>query len=430
MHNNLQFDPMYPDVLGMIAAATSRITMDQLQMALGVFPRQAYLNQPFEIICIFQSMIDQPMQLKIAFQLPNKDMNGRPMNLNTPKKMLDVHLQAGEAGVLRVPVVALPPTQPGENYPIQVAVRYRASRQGKIIRPPTGGAPTSALAVSPFKLQVLKDIEFIHHPANLSPENVTLRFDIAPRRLPSAPQNLKSAYETLWTTEQLEQEQELLAAKVEEARMLASSLTRIAIYQPIVESVDDLYAERGMPLHPGEAKAIAKMITYTLDDGATLEQVMPLEETRWFQTLCQVLAAEPEVAGWDPGELVTRYLLESAVYDAVITGFSIIRPRVRVNLGDRQERINYANRLVAWLAGRSEPDLAYIYLPLVMGGVTANATVVGRDDDPWGMLDELREAYRGRMRLASGPTVEIFDMLDKLMVHAEDDLRRARIQRN
>ena len=33
------------------------------------------------------------------------------------------------------------------------------------------------------------------------------------------------------------------------------------------------------------------------------------------------------------------------------------------------------------------------------------------------------------MRLVSGPTVEIFDMLDKLLVRAEDDLRRARILR-
>jgi hypothetical protein len=63
------------------------------------------------------------------------------------------------------------------------------------------------------------------------------------------------------------------------------------------------------------------------------------------------------------------------------------------------------------------------------GGVTVNSAVVGRDEDAWQTLDEIREAYRGRMRLVSGPTLEIFEMLDKLLVRAEDDLRRARILR-
>ncbi len=429
MNNPLQFDPMFPDVLGMIAPTNARITLDALQLAVGVFPRQAYLNQPFEVVTILQSMIDQPMNVRIALQLPMKDPNGRPMNITAAKKMIDLSLKPGEVGALRVPVAALSPTQPGENYPIQVAVRYRASRSGKTMRPVTGGAPASVLAVSPFKLQALSDIEFVHHPHNASQENITLQFDIAPRRMPNPPLELKIAYETLWTVDQLAQEQQLLAAKVEEARMIASTLTRHHIYAAVLRRTQDLYADHGLALHPGEARAIAKMVTYTLDDGATLEQVMPLEETRWFQTLCQTLAANPEVSTWEPGEIVERYLMESAIYDAVLTGFSIIRPRVRVNLGDRQERINYANRLVSWLAGQSEPDLAYIYLPLVLGGVTVNAVVMGRDDDPWRLLDEMREAYRGRVRLASGASVEIFEMLDKLMVRAEDDLRRARIQR-
>ncbi len=56
MNNPLQFDPMFPDVLGMIApanaritlsASNARITLDALQLALGVFPRQAYLPDRF-----------------------------------------------------------------------------------------------------------------------------------------------------------------------------------------------------------------------------------------------------------------------------------------------------------------------------------------------------------------------------------------------
>lgn len=429
MNSSHQFDPMYPDVLGMIAQGSARITLDNLQMALGIFPKAAYLNQPFEVVALLQSMIDQPLHVKVALHLPGKDPSGRPVNIMAARKLIDLTLSPGEVGVLHVPLAAVPPTQPGEALPLQVAVRYRAERRGKKMRHATGGAPASVLAVSPFKLQALKDIEFVHHPQNLPQEDVTLQFDIAPRRMPAPPKEMNITYETLWTTAQLSQEQELLEAKVEEARMIASSLTRQTVFNAVVRGVQALFADHDLPLHPGEAKAIAKMITYTLDDGATLEQVMPLEDTRWFQTLCQVLAASPEASTMEPGELVSKYLLEAAIYDAVLTGFSIIRPRVRVNLGDRQERINYATRLTNWLAGQGEADLAYIYLPLVLGGVVVNATVVGKDDEPWRILDELREAARGRVRLASGATSEIFEMLYRLIERGEDDLRRARIQR-
>lgn len=428
MNDNLHSDPLFPDVLGAIAGS-ARIHMDALQMAVGVFPRQAYLNQPVEVIVILQNMIDQPLEVKIALHLPSKDDSGSPVTVVAPKRSLSMSLRPAETGVMRIPVVALPPTQPVENLPILVAVRQRPQRPGKTIRPAAGGAPPSVLAVSPFKLHVLRDVEFTEHSPSQSPESVRLHFDLAPKMLPNAPKDLKPTYETLWTMEQLKEERQLARSKIDDARLVASGMTRPHLYTPILYAVNELYAAHGLPLHPGEAKAIAKMITYTLDDGAALEQVTSLEDTRWFQTLCQVLAFDPTIAEWDAGEIAVRYLFEASVFDAVLLAFGLIRPRVRVNLGDRTERANYANQVIGWLAGQSEPDLTYIYLPLVLGGVAVNSVVVARDEDAWQTLDEVREAYRGRMRLVSGPTLEIFDMLDKLLERAEDDLRRARILR-
>ena len=82
-----------------------------------------------------------------------------------------------------------------------------------------------------------------------------------------------------------------------------------------------------------------------------------------------------------------------------------------------------------WLAGQASPDLIYIYLPLVLGGVVVNDQVTWQGDDPWALISGLREAYRGRVRLVEGDAMEIFDMLDKLLAKGEDELRRARTQR-
>lgn len=85
MPEELQFDPLYPDVLGAITGG-SRINLESLQIAVGVFPRQAYLNQPIEIIVIVQSLIDQPIQAKIAIQLPIKSADGQQIQVSAPQR--------------------------------------------------------------------------------------------------------------------------------------------------------------------------------------------------------------------------------------------------------------------------------------------------------------------------------------------------------
>jgi len=428
MDKQLQFEPFYPDVLGAIAGHLHVSFEDVLQAAVGLFPHRAYLNQPVEIIIILQNMIDQNMDLKIALHLPSKAADGTSIMITTPKKMVSMTLTPGEVGVLRMPIVAILPTQPANDLPVQVAIRYRA-RNGKAVRPPTRGAPPSALSVSPFKLQVLRDIEWVDQPQNLSPENVTVRFDIAPKRLPAVSQTLKPTYEVLWSQQQMSDERRNILGQMDEARLLATTFTRMAIYDPLYRMVDDTYATLGLPLHPGEVGAITKMLTYTIDDRSRLDPQYKVEEQRWFQVLCQVLAHDPAVAQWQPGEIVTHYLFDAVMYDAILLAFTVIRSRVKVNLGDREERVNYANRVTRWLAGQADPDLVYIYLPLALGGVVVNHQVTWQNDNPWNVIDGLREAYRGRVRLVEGDAMEIFDMLDKLLEKGEDELRRSRVQR-
>ncbi len=425
---SLQFDPMYPDVLGAITGGV-RVNLDAVQFAVGIFPRQAYLNQPIEIVVVLQNVLDQEVDVKVGVQLPVKDQTGSRIHMVAPGKVIDQRLSAGEVGVLRIPTLAAEPTPPGDDYPLRVAVRARARHAGRVMRAPAGGAPPSALAVSPFKLQVLRDVAYVDHPHTQSPEMVTAYFSIAPRVLPAPKEPLKPTYEKLWSAEQMPAEREHIAQKLDEARVMATSFTRSHVYAPLIKLVDEHYAANGLPLHPGEARAIAKMIAYTLDDTLVNDPNFQLEDMRWFQALCQALASDPEIARWEPGDIVGRFLFEAAFYDAILVGFSVVRPRVRVNLGDRAERIAYAQKMLGWLGGKVEPDLVYIYLPLALGGLAVNVAVTGDDDNPWQLLDDMREAYRGRVRLASGAVVEIFDMCDKLLERAEDDLRRARINR-
>ncbi len=423
-----QFNPLYPDVLGAIAGGL-RVTFDDvLQAAVGIFPRRAYFNQPVEVIVILQSMVDQNIDITVALQIPTKAADGSKLTITTPKKSVSLTLSPGEVGALRLPLVVVQPVQPLPDLPIGVAIRYRCG-SARAVRTPARGAPPSVLAVSPFKLHALRDVEWVEYPATNAPATLQVTFDLTPKRIPPLQELPKPGYEILWTQDQMSEEKRNLANQISEARLLAVSFTRVAVYASLVYAVDDAYAARGLPLHPGEAKAIAKMLTYTLDDRSQIDPTYDLEDQRWFQMLCQVLAHNASVAQHEPGEIVAGYLFDPLIYDAIMLGFTLIRSRVRANLGDRAERVNYAEKVIAWLAGQAESDLAYIYLPLALGGVIVNLQVTGPNDDPWEVVEGMREAYRGRVRLADSATMEIFDMLDKLLNKAEDDLKRARIPR-
>jgi len=136
-----------------------------------------------------------------------------------------------------------------------------------------------------------------------------------------------------------------------------------------------------------------------------------------------------------PGELLTRDELRDRLWpDGTFVdfehGLNAAIKRLRAVLGDSAERMGYANRIMTWLAGgQGEADLSYVYLPLVLGGVVVNQIVTNKDDNPWIMILQLREAYRGRARLVTGEAAAIFKMMDALLDQAEDTLRRSRIPR-
>jgi hypothetical protein len=332
---------------------------------------------------------------------------------------------------LYVPIVPHPPTQPGKGFPIRVAIRYRTPNAGTPIRPPGGGGPPSVLAISPFKLQVLREIKFSGHTWNESAEIITAYFDVVPKQIPLGTQNLNARYESLWAQEQMGQEIELVRAQMPEAQQRSQSASYSSSFPAFLEIVGDRFAEHDMPLHPGEIKAIAKIMAYTVDEAPELEPDVRVEDTRWFQTMCQVLAHDEKLLDMDRNDLFATHLFDAVLYEAILLGFKIIQSRgVKEDLGDRDEQVNYASRVLAWLSGYGRPDLNYIYLPLVMAGVAVNRLVkYSTLENPWELLDEMREAMSGRQRLVSGETVIVFEILDQLLSESEKQLRFQRVPR-
>ncbi len=425
------FKPLYPDVIGAITGG-KRINMEHMEVALGVFPSTAYLNQPIEVVLVMQNMVNRQLQIKVAVRLPTADRKNKIAVIETPKTQLSLTLESGEVGALRIPIIARPPTQPGKDFPVRVAIRYRVKDKDKAqaVRPPGGGAPPSVLSVSPYKLQVLKDVKYAPHKWNDSTDILSVYFDLAPKALPNTGEAYKPRYERLWA--QAELSQEVVAAKefAEEALELAKTAQFGSAFPWFMDAVEEKFGQREMPLMPGEVRGIAKIMAYTVDDAVHREPDLVIENTRWYRALCQVLAHNPDLLAMDRNKLISTKVFESVMYEAILLGFNILQSRVAEDLGNKQEQLAYADRVMTWFSGHGEADLSYVYLPLVLCGLIVSRWVKSTMmENPWDIVDELIEAYHARARLTGATMDTVFDMLDTLIETQTKTLTLQRVER-
>jgi hypothetical protein len=426
--SEILLDQWYPDALGSISRGL-RSDLDGLQAVLGVFPRQAFLNQPLELVLLLQNMVDQPTQVRVTLMLPPLDKKGMPLVLDTPKQQISADLQGGEVGVLRIPIMALPPTQPGTDIPAQVTISHRSGRGARTVRSRAGGVPPSSFTVSQFKLQALRDVSFTVPAPDAAPNVLTTYFDIAPKRLEIPQYSLKPRYETLWTANEMSGEREMVQTKIEEARAYSITMTSTALYWAIYYATEEHWARRGVRLGEGELKAITKILTYTMSEATVNERGFSLANSRWFQTLCYALLAEPHITEMDPGTVAAQYLYDAAVYDAVVLGFRIMQSRTAEKLGSEDERRAYAEKLVGWLGGYGQAELSYLYLPLVMAGLAINALVGATTENPWVLVQQLQADVAIRAEGANKSSREIISMVTKMLTNAENELTRMNYSR-
>ncbi len=421
------FEYDYPDVLGAITGGT-RCEMETLQVAIGVFPKGVALGQPFEVLVLLQSLIDRPQEVALAVSLPRRDATGRRLSFFLPKKQLKLTLGPVEVAIVHLPAVAQPPTPPARGYPLRLKVAVQRPSGATVVRSPGAGRPPSFLSVSPFRLEVLREVEFSgesHVPGQLA-----CRFDVIPGHVKVGLSNPSPKFEQLWTAQDYEMEQGKIEESIELAEQATFEFTRSTVFEPVEAATRVKFAAAGMPLHPGETLFIAKAITYVYEDAYQFEQDFELYDARWFQWLCSLIVREPDALERDKGELAAGELYFGALYDAVRVGLPMVELATRQRYGDAAEHRQYADKVVQAVQGNEKMDLSYVYLPLVMAGVLLNLRLKTRYENPWHSLELLEEALNGRVRLAGGRVNPILQTLTGMIEDARNLLTRSRIPRD
>lgn len=413
----------YPDVLGAITGG-ARLELDTLQAAVGVYPGKTMHGQPFEVLILLQSKLAQPHEVALALQLPLRDSDGNRLSFFVPRKQIKVKLNPCEVGVVHLPVVVQPPTPPTRGYPLIVKLATNAPRNCEAIRAAGVGRPPSALNISPFRLDVLKEIPF---EAEGRAGQMRCRFSVMAGQVSPGTFHPAPKYEVLWTLDDYEAER----GRVERARAIAERMafdfTSHTVFFEVEERTREVFAAAGLPLHPAEAVFIAKTLTYIFDEAEHYETVYALENSLWFRWLNSLIMQDEYTEIRQPGDLAGNELYFGAMYDAVLVGLPMVEGALHESYGTVEEHRHYAGKLVQAVQSSGAVDLSHAYLPLVMAGVLLNMRVAVRGENLWHNLEHLQEAVRGRARLYAGKRNPIMLGLEQLIAEGLDMLRRSRI---
>ncbi len=418
----------YPDVLGMLSGGT-RLHTEVVQAALGIYPRSSVVGQPFEALVLMQSVCDQPVSVNVKIQLPRRDAGGNRLSLFTPQDTITVTVQAGEVGLLHIPIVPQLPTAPTNGLAVSIVIEGRRPRNAKPIRVPEGGRVAGLLPMSPYRRQLLYEVGFSGSSA--APNSLISRFDILPGHILSKTGDLSARYETLWNGKSLAEDQEKYATIQARAQQVSATLTRTKVYKPLLDETEKHFRQVDLPLLPGELIAAAKLMTYVMEDGLELEGGFRLTEGHWFQLLAAHIEDDELLS--DPAQLIAA-LYKGILYDSVRLGYHMLSRTVqdrvmRDELGTPADHAAQAAYVVNALDGAQPLSLSHVYVPFVLAGLMLHSQVKAKDENLWASLDQIRVDWRRRTMSGTSGSPTIAKLMDSFLQNAEQFLIRSRVPR-
>ncbi len=416
----------YPDILGVISK--QRLSLDAAHIAFGVRPAQITAGRPFEALLLVQNNADCEIDVQVRLIVPAKDRKGATGRFATKSdKLIAIGLRAAEVGYVGLPVMVDFLTAPDDGYTLQIEVEIkRETRNPQPVRAGQGGTPVK-LAELPREIQArvepLVALQFsastVGRPARSS-ATLTQQFTVQPPAISLLEEPARPSWHSLWTLHE-SLDDDVIAEQARSLTAIAQpQLVRQNVFFPLIHATQAACERSGYRLWAGEAVAIAKLLTLTLEGGlpvtGNLEEVAPYP--RWFIRLCRILLQTPELARC-PEKLATDLLYSDLIYDAALSGFKLISTITTEKVGDAEEMAAYATALAQTLSpqanGAQTVDMAYIYLPLIIAGLIIHSRLIMPREQATDLPEMLVTARQQRESERSADNQFVFDLFDQAL---------------
>lgn len=432
------YTPNFPDILGTITKG-SRVNFGLVQVAMAIRPRVIRAGRPFEAILLVQNASDVAVDVMTRVRLPDRDANGKKERFVTQVDKLVVGLEPAQVGYVVLPVSTLPDTAISADYRITMDIKMKRAneRKPRRIRFEDGGGEVNVEHLADGMAEKVEDLSRLNWSADkvsgLRSSGLEIKFGLMSGTVGKI-SDLKPGWESLWTMDDLVDNALLLQKfRTQIAEHVLPALTAERIFPRALQTTREKFEASGFTLSKWESILVAKMLSLILvyaapnkimelvagdfnlrphlEEDADLQQVnLP----RWTSQFLNVLNREPRAIK-APIKVIMQYCYDGLLQDAATYAFQRIELALDESLGSAEERDIYIKQLMDDFEEKSL-NFGEVYLPLVMGGITAADQVILPDDNMEDAVHDLRDMVDTRRdELLNDDTAGLFDMVDRLM---------------
>jgi hypothetical protein len=395
-------------------------------VAIAVRPSSISAGKPFEAVIVFQNAANIDVDAITQIIVPETDSAGNRGRFSTKQTApLRIGLRPGEVGYATVPIISAHQTVPGPDYAVQIELVVEQKERGAVrVRDANGGIPFLLDELPEDRQEQITAMQGLNYSiatAGKAAGNkamLTVPFEILPPAISGLPQELKPSYVTLWTDADFPDETLLIEKTKAITAVIVPQLNRNNVFFSLLKATQDHFEKAQFRLWAGEAVAIAKLLTVVLEIGsahadATGGQTHP----HWFIKLCRLLVRNPQAAH-DLNRLVMDLIYSDLVYDATIFGFAMLGTVTKEQFGSADEISEYAHHMASILTREQSIDFSHVYLPLVLGGIVANARASMPQEQLRETINLIATACEKRANLRTDDNKFIFDLADDLIERA------------
>jgi hypothetical protein len=408
----------YPDILGSITGGP-RKNIEVVQCALSSRPDRNPAGKTFEAILLIQSAVDAEVDVRVELELPQVDANRRKGMFFCKTAKLLVGLQPAEVGYVTLPISSSPNTAPADNYMLTVNIEVKLlSKQMNQIRAPNGGGIFTKAVLSDKVQADIESLQRLTFSANGSKKRnqlVATFASLPPGGIASLRQ-LSPGWVSLWTMQDYLDDTVILKRIQQELDILLPQLNRQVIFKPLMQTVQDYFKSAGYPIDVAEAIYICKILMLVVEQTAQQAATLPQDKLpTWYLQMARTLFQEKRFAQ-QPVYLVTKQLFPAILRDTILHAFSMTTTVTGKHLGTQDEIKIYADSIVNSLVGGGEPlNFARTYLPLITGGIIANARVTMPREQLRDTLFMISKSIQRRLSERDENNGFLFSMLESLI---------------
>lgn len=432
------YTPNLPDILGTITNK-KLVNIGLVQAALAIRPRVLRAGKPFETLLLVQNASDIPIDFVARVRLPDRDSKGKKGRFVTKADKLLIGLEAGQVGYIILPVSTLPDTAISSDYAITMDVQMKPASDSKPkrIRTNNGGDTVDTEHLSDETINKIEELSRLSWTADkvsgLRTTGLEIHFGLMSGTVGKI-SNLQPGWESLWTMADLVDDRLLIEKYREQlATEILPALTLDRIYSRMYQATLANFEAAGFALTKWEAIMVTKMMSLILifasptkltelvaghynlqpitDEATNLENVfLP----KWTSQFFRLVNREPRAIDYPVKSLVSL-CYEGLLHDAITHAFERVELILNESLGTAEERASYRDQV---LSDYKDKTLTFssLYLPLILGGITAADMVVLPGDNMEDAVLDLRDMVDARRReYLNDDTAGLFQMIDRLM---------------